>query len=54
MLDLFTEKEREAFRVFVELGIAEPIAEECIVSRNEEELAIIIRFLDRYGMYFQK
>jgi hypothetical protein len=44
-------EEKYALELFMSLGLDEPIARNCIASRNAKELATIVEFFDRYGNY---
>ncbi|MGM0940371.1 MAG: hypothetical protein ACQEWU_05275 [Bacillota bacterium] len=54
MMKNYTTVERESYRVLVSFGIDENIAKDCIASRNAQELAIVIKFLGRYGNYINR
>ncbi|MDQ0176005.1 hypothetical protein [Bacillus chungangensis] len=51
MEEYYNIKEKEAYKTLVSFGIHEPIAKDCIDSRNSKELDIVIQFLKRYGDY---
>ncbi|WP_338749808.1 hypothetical protein [Bacillus sp. FJAT-52991] len=51
MLEYYTVEEKKAYEILVSLGIHEPIAKDCIASRNIKELEIVMEFLERYGNY---
>jgi hypothetical protein len=53
MEDFYTEKEIKAIKTLITFRLPEPIAKNCINSRNAKELEIIMEFLDRYGHYIK-
>lgn len=53
-VEYYSMKEKQAYEILLSFGIHEPIAKDCIASRNANEIEIIMEFLSRYGGYINK
>ncbi|GIN89129.1 hypothetical protein J22TS1_01800 [Siminovitchia terrae] len=53
-MEYYSMKEKQAYEILLSFGIHEPIAKDCIASRNANEIEIIMEFLSRYGGYINK